>query len=53
MVHFNLGLCSYYNNKKNKAIAELEKACDIFLKTNNNKKFNITDSIIEKFKNEI
>ena len=52
MVHFNLGLSSYFNNKKAKAIAELEKASEIFRKENNAKKVKLTEDIIGKFKNE-
>ena len=52
MVHFNLGLSSYFNNKKAKAIAELEKASEIFRKENNGRKVKITEDIIGKFKNE-
>ena len=52
MVHFNLGLSSYFNNKKAKAIAELEKASELFRKDNNARKVKITEDIISKFKNE-
>ena len=52
MVRFNLGLCSFFNGKKNKAIAELEKACEIFLKENNNEKVSITVDIMDKLKRE-
>ena len=52
MVHFNLGITSYYNNKKAKAIAELEKASELFKKDNNHKKVKITEEIISKFKFE-
>ena len=52
MVHFNLGLCSFFNDKKNKAIAELEKACEIFLKENNNIKVRMTVDIMDKLKSE-
>ena len=52
MVHFNLGLCSFFNDKKNKAIAELEKACEIFLKENNSEKVKMTCDIIDKLKDE-
>ena len=52
MVHFNLGISSYFNEKKNKAIAELEKAAELFKKDNNNKKLKYTEDILGKFKNE-
>ena len=52
MVHFNLGLSSYFNNKKAKAIAELEKASELFRKDNNARKVKLTEDIITKFKNE-
>ena len=52
MVHFNLGLSSYFNEKKPKAIAELEKANEIFRKENNHRKMKITEEIIARFKNE-
>ena len=52
MVHFNLGITSYFNNKKAKAIAELEKASELFKKDNNHRKVKITEDIIWKFKNE-
>ena len=38
--------------KKNKAIAELEKAAELFKKDNNNKKLKYTEDILGKFKNE-
>ena len=46
MIHFNLGLSSYFNKKKNKAIAELEKASELFRKEQNMKKVKITEEII-------
>ena len=46
MIHFNLGLSSYFNNKKVKAIAELEKADELFRKDNNVRKVKITEDII-------
>ena len=52
MVHFNLGLSSYFNEKKAKAIAELEKATELFKKENNVRKMKITEDILGKFKNE-
>ena len=52
MVHFNLGISSYFNEKKNKAIAELEKAAELFKKDNNHKKLKLTEDILGKFKNE-
>ena len=52
MVHFNLGLSSYFNNKKAKAIAELEKASELFKKENNSKKIKITEDILGRLKNE-
>ena len=50
MVHFNLGISSYFNNKKAKAIAELEKASELFKKENNHRKVKVTEEIISKFK---
>ena len=52
MVHFNLGISSYFNEKKAKAIAELEKALELFKKDNNHRKIKITEDIIGKFKYE-
>ena len=52
MVHFNLGLSSYFNKKKAKAIAELEKASELFRKDNNARKVKITEEIIAKFNRE-
>ena len=52
MVHFNLGLSSYFNKKKAKAIAELEKASELFRKDNNNRKVKITEEILAKFSKE-
>ena len=52
MVHFNLGISSYFNNKKAKAIAELEKASELFKKENNYRKVKMTEEIIGKFKFE-
>ena len=52
MVHFNLGISSYFNEKKSKALAELEKAAELFKKENNQRKFKITEDIIGKFKYE-
>ena len=52
MVHFNLGLSSYFNKKKAKAIAELEKASELFRKDNNIKKVKITEEILAKFSKE-
>ena len=46
MIHFNLGLSSYFNKKKNKAIAELEKASELFRNEKNMKKVKITEEII-------
>ena len=46
MIHFNLGLSAYYNNKKAKAIAELEKASELFRKENNVRKIKMTEDII-------
>ena len=52
MVHFNLGISSYFNEKKAKAIAELEKAIELFKKDNNIRKMKIAEDILGKFKNE-
>ena len=52
MVHFNLGISSYFNDKKSKAIGELEKASEIFKKDNNQKKFKITEDVLNKLRNE-
>lgn len=52
MIHLNLGIISYFNEKKSKAIAELEKASELFRKENNNKKLKITDDILSRLKNE-
>ena len=52
MVHFNLGLSSYFNKKKAKAIAELEKASELFRKDNNIRKVKITEEILAKFSKE-
>ena len=52
MIHLNLGIISYFNEKKAKAIAELEKASELFRKDNNNKKLKITDDILSRLKNE-
>ena len=52
MVHFNLGLSSYFNKKKAKAVSELEKASELFRKENNIRKVKITEEIINKFSNE-
>ncbi len=52
LVHFNLGISSYFNEKKAKAIAELEKATELFKKENNVRKMKITEDILGKFKNE-
>ena len=49
MIHFNLGLSSYFNNKIAKAVAELEKASELFRKDNNDKKVKITEDIIAIF----
>ena len=49
MIHFNLGLSSYFNNKNAKAVAELEKASELFRKDNNDKKVKITEDIIAIF----
>ena len=52
MVHFNLGISSYFNDKKAKAIAELEKAAELFRKENNARKLKLTEDVLGKFKNE-
>ena len=52
VIHFNLGISAYYNEKKAKAIAELEKATELFKKENNIRKMKITEDILGKFKNE-
>ncbi len=52
MLHFNLGISSYFNEKKAKTIAELEKASELFKKDNNIRKMKITEDILSKFKNE-
>ena len=52
MVHFNLGISAYFNEKKAKAIAELEKASELFKKDNNSKKIKITEEILGRLKNE-
>ena len=49
-VHFNLGLCAYFNDKKSKALAELESAISIFRKENNVKNAKIAEEILSKIK---
>ena len=50
LICFNLGLSAYFNNNKQKAISELEKAHEIFIKENNDKKAKIIEEIMRKFK---
>ena len=52
MVHFNLGISSFFNDKKAKALAELEKAQELFKKENIPNKVKITEEILNKLKNE-
>ena len=49
-VHFNLGLSAYFNDKKQKAFTELEKAYEIFKKDNDIKNSKIIEDIIHKLK---
>ena len=49
-VHFNLGLCAYFNDEKPKALAELERAISIFKKENNAKNAKIAEEILTKIK---
>ena len=49
-IHFNLGLSSYFNDDKKKALEELQKAFSLFKKENNNKNAQITEEILAKIK---
>ena len=49
-IHFNLGITAFFNDNKEKAISELEKANEIFVKEKNDKKYKTTEDIIRKFK---
>ena len=50
LIHFNLGITAFFNDTKDKAISELEKANEIFVKEKNDKKYKTTEDIIRKFK---
>ena len=50
LIHFNLGITAFFNDNKEKAISELEKANEIFVKEKNDKKYKTTEDIIRKFK---
>ena len=49
-VHFNLGLTAFFNDNKQKAIKELEKADNIFKKENNKKNSKIAEEILYNLK---
>ena len=49
-IHFNLGLSAYFNDKKQKAFTELEKANEIFRKDNDTKNSKIIEDILRKIK---
>jgi hypothetical protein len=49
-VHFNLGLAAYFNDNKQKAIIELEKANEFFKQENNVKNAKIAEEILFKLK---
>jgi hypothetical protein len=49
-VHFNLGLTAFFNDNKQKAIEELEKADNIFKKENNKKNSKIAEEILYNLK---
>ena len=50
LIHFNLGLSAYLNNKRPKAIKELEIASTIFQKGENIKKWGTCEELLKKFK---
>ena len=49
-VHFNLGITAFFNDNKQKAIEELEKADNIFKKENNKKNSKIAEEILYNLK---